>query len=591
MLVVVEPARWFYICCLVTIEINYLAPGEVDLSDILPSYRNSRDLEINKKFLIGADKEKILYNLRYGFRADWAPSMPSTFPTPPNFFNSPVAIQKCRARFDAEIRAGRMLGGVGWTSKHIENFFGRPFYTTPCGAVAKNNDPAGRIIHNYSYPSPRAGSVNSALINTSVEYISFKERVLLLDKVDWFIKADLKNGYRQLPLHPSDWHTQVYSLGPEEFFIDINMPFGKANSSKIFCEWTSTWRRSFQHHFQKHYSLPIALASYVDDFFGGPVRTGCLKSDKKTANLLITNLISVGEVTNTRMNPLKCLPPSRSMNILGIVFDSKRRLCTLPIKKVVKYLRRIKLLHQNRSCTPKELEKIIGNLVFAAWVFPFGTSFISHISYFLYNSKHKLICLDKYGLLACEVWELLLKKNAGLPFDFVLGRLPKQKNEWFADASTAFGYGGICGNYCFKISHKTWFSLAGPADWGDHEKLFIAYRELLAVLFAFHGFARLAPRCFIRVNSDNTNTVNWINKGRCSKKIGFLLLSAIQFYKAKYMLRVKAYHIKSEHNVSADALSRGITPQWLKRRGSRIRIDIKAILKLIDNPVIFWKTI
>ena len=156
-------------------------PGEVDLSQILPSYRGPRDLEINDKFLVGPNKGKILYNLQFGFRADWAPSMPPAFPTPPNFFNSPEAIAKCRARFDAEIRAGRMLGGVGWSAKDIRNFLGRSFYTTPCGAVPKNNDPAGRIIHNYSYPSKNAGSVNAALINTSVAHISFKERASLLN--------------------------------------------------------------------------------------------------------------------------------------------------------------------------------------------------------------------------------------------------------------------------------------------------------------------------------------------------------------------------------------------------------------------------
>ena len=96
--------------------------GEVDLSHILPSYRGPRDLEINDKFLVGPDKGIILYNLRFGFRADWAPSMPPAFPTPPNFFNSPAAISESRTRFDAEIRAGRMPGGVGWTAKYVENF-------------------------------------------------------------------------------------------------------------------------------------------------------------------------------------------------------------------------------------------------------------------------------------------------------------------------------------------------------------------------------------------------------------------------------------------------------------------------------------
>ena len=163
--------------------------------------------------------------------------------------------------------------------------------------------------------------------------------------------------------------------------------------------------------------------------------------------------------------------------------------------------------------------------------------------------------------------------------------------EWFADASPAYGYGGVCGNLFFKISHTTWSALLKITKGGTFQNLFIAYRELLAVLFAFHGFAKFAPSSYVRINSDNTNTVNWLNNGRCSKKVGFLLLSAIQFYKEKYMMRVKAYYIKSEHNTSADSLSRGRTPQWLKLRGSRVRINIKQILELVNNPVPNWKYI
>ena len=112
---------------------------------------------------------------------------------------------------------------------------GRSFYTVPCGAVPKKQDPFGRIIHDYSWPSAVRGSVNSALVNTSVEYISFVKRAEKLSKVNWFVKVDMKNGYRQLGVHPSEWFTQVYSLAENEFYIDLNMPFGKSNSSKVFC--------------------------------------------------------------------------------------------------------------------------------------------------------------------------------------------------------------------------------------------------------------------------------------------------------------------------------------------------------------------
>ena len=195
-----------------------------------------------------------------------------------------------------------MLGGVGWTRKKIENFLKKEVYVIPCGAVPKNGDKNGRIIHDYSYPHKNSLSVNSALVNTSVEYITFKQRVALLAQVDWYIKVDLKDGYRQLPVHPSDWHTQIYSLGPNEFYIDIAMPFGKANSARVFCQWTSAWCKSFKFHFQNHYAYPIALGVYMDDFFGGPIRSESLSRDLKRAFNLFQDLIFIGAVTKSLMN-------------------------------------------------------------------------------------------------------------------------------------------------------------------------------------------------------------------------------------------------------------------------------------------------
>ena len=162
---------------------------------------------INKLFLRTQEKNLILKNLQFGFRADWAPVMPPVGATPVNFLRGTEAIKKARARFTSEVEKGRMLGGVGWTREKVENFLKRKVYVVPCGAVPKNGEKNARIIHNYSHLHKNALSVNSALTNTSVEYITFKKRVALLAEVDWYIKADLKNGYRQLPVHPSNWYT------------------------------------------------------------------------------------------------------------------------------------------------------------------------------------------------------------------------------------------------------------------------------------------------------------------------------------------------------------------------------------------------
>ena len=76
-----------------------------------------------------------------------------------------------------------MLGGVGWTRQRVEDFLSEDVYAIPCGSVRKGDDPHGRIVHDYSYSTNANESINSALLENSVQYIAFAERVKALSKV------------------------------------------------------------------------------------------------------------------------------------------------------------------------------------------------------------------------------------------------------------------------------------------------------------------------------------------------------------------------------------------------------------------------
>ena len=58
-------------------------------------------------------------------------------------------------------------------------------------------------------------------------------------------------------------------LIPAEHYIDIAMPFGKANSSKLFCRWASLWLKSCIPRFNQQFTTTDTLGSYVDVAFGG----------------------------------------------------------------------------------------------------------------------------------------------------------------------------------------------------------------------------------------------------------------------------------------------------------------------------------
>ena len=187
------------------------------------------------------------------------------------------------------------------------------------------------------------------------------------------------------------------------------------------------------------------------------------------------------------------------------------------------------------------------------------------------------------------IWRIILSKNQGLSYNFILGRLPHAENEWFVDASSNFGCGGVCGYRYFMVDNSQIIRSKFLGQKIKFEDVSIAYRELLSVVIAFTYFSSLSPSSLIRINADNQNVIAWLKKGRCSKKLGYRLLSVIELMKLKYNLKISAKYIKSSANTSADMLFRGKTPKWLKHRGIKCDVIMQKIEKIFENPVMFWK--
>ena len=109
------------------------------------------------------------------------------------------------------------------------------------------------------------------------------------------------------------------------------------------------------------------LKSYVDDFFGGPIKTKeTEENDRSIAELFFEVLIAVGELTGTKMNRKKCHAPARIMEILGFIYDAIARSCRLSPQKKEKYINRIADVLLSPRVKFKNLEKLVGNLTYAA---------------------------------------------------------------------------------------------------------------------------------------------------------------------------------------------------------------------------------
>ena len=190
------------------------------------------------------------------------------------------------------------------------------------------------------------------------------------------------------------------------------------------------------------------------------------------------------------MNPKKCCPPARVMEILGFLYDAVAKRCRLSTKKQTKYINQINVVLESKQISVTNLEKLVGYLTYAAQVSPFGRPFLSVLSSKINPSiRSQSIAISPAMKNALVIQRMILTKNQGLSYDFILGHLPPAKNEWFIDASTNYGCGGIAGNSYFMLKNT---NIRNSKFFG-HEIKFddvkIAYRELLSGVIALRYFA------------------------------------------------------------------------------------------------------
>ena len=126
----------------------------------------------------------------------------------------------------------------------------------------------------------------------------------------------------------------------------------------------------------------------------------------------------------------KCHGPSQNLSILGMTFDANSKRITLPRKKQQKYLSTLREVLTKGHTSSKQLEKIVGYLVWASYAEPFGRPFISAVSNLISREKpNARIELRDSLETALKIWITILNRNEGVSFDYILNKMNKSKDE------------------------------------------------------------------------------------------------------------------------------------------------------------------
>ena len=449
--------------------------------------------------------------------------------------NHPSALanqEVVQQRITEEVAAGRLHGPLPQQLASL-------VHTSPMGLVPKaHQSNKWRLIVDLSHPS--GSSINDGIDPelSSVKYSSVDNAVsiiMALGKGAELVKLDIKDAYRIVPVHPSDYHL-LGILWEGKKYIDRALPFGLRSAPKIFSAVADliAWVLN-----QVGIKCQI---HYLDDF----LFIGAPGTDQAAQALTI-----VLETFNTLGIPVavhKTEGPTTALGFLGILIDTRTFELRLPSDKLARLQEMIRSWSGRRSCTKKELESLLGHLSHAAMVIRQGRTFLRELFPLLHVNRGptQFIRLNASARADLLWWRIFLKDWNGKSFFPVAA----PSVEVVSDASGAYGCGG------FSLPHG-WFQVEWPENW---HSIHIAAKELVPIVIAASIWGPAWRQRCVCFRTDNMSVVNVL--GSCTSKDPVLmhLIRCLIFYAALFRFQFVAEHIPGVINVAADAISRNNLP-------------------------------
>ena len=230
--------------------------------------------------------------------------------------------------------------------------------------------------------------------------------------------------------------------GPREHYIDLACPFGKTNSTLEFCPPVALFAKSVVARYSSQ-TIPRnpKLDSYVDDIFGGLRHDPSYEQACKFRRYICETGKSLTLSFNMELH--KTPLPAKRQVILGCLYDSVSQKVRTAEKKRKKYIKRITDLLKTSTTTVTTLQKLHGNLNYAAEVTPFGRPFLAPLTNAIAMADQEgHIPITEAMRAGLQIWLEILHRNRGSSYTFVLGKLPRGSHDIFVDASTEWGIGG-----------------------------------------------------------------------------------------------------------------------------------------------------
>ena len=468
------------------------------------------------------DLDFLLYGIQNGF------SIVDNVPC----FTSPVLCSNYRSALSNKIQVENNIKSEINNGNYVISKV-KPLIISALGCVPKDNGSV-RLIHDASMPVNHC--INSFVQEKSCSYMDLRHACKLIKPNDYLCKVDLKNAYRSVRIHESNFkltglHWQFEGDSEYTYFYDTKLPFGASKSPSIFQRLSSAVCRIMK-------LFNVVVISYLDDFL-------IIDDSYENCQNSLQQLLNILRLLGFHINYGKIVGPSQQLVFLGVLINTVDMTLSLPEDKLSEFSSLIHTFGNKRRATKRQLESLIGSLNWASQVIQGGRPFLRR----MIDLKNTLVSHSDKVLLNADFfadldwWKTFLKIfNGKTKF---LDDKPITSIQ--CDACTEGGGATFLGDFLY-INWKT--------DMLDVYPLYINQKEIIIIIVAIFRWASLLQNKRVIIYTDNMTAKSVINKMSSKNSSVMVYIRFLFFMQAYYNFSIFAVHIPGKVNVLADTISR-----------------------------------
>ena len=443
------------------------------------------------------------------------------------------------------------------------------YRVSPIGIATGKYSGKKRLIIDLSSPH---NSADHASIN---DLIDKEQCTLSYVKIDDAIKQicefgrgailckfDIQDAFKHCAIRKDQWHLFLVKW-EGMYYVMSRLPFGCRSSPKIFdylaqavC-WIAT----------NNYNIKFIL-HLLDDFL-------TIDMPHFSGEYTFSSMLYIFNSLNIPLSEKKLEGPCTCLEYLGIILDSDKMQCRLPLDKIERIMCFIKELLSKRSCTKRELLQLLGHMNFASRVILAGRAFVSY----LLSLASSVTELYHYVHLNYEckqdlfMWIEFLTNWNGVSLFYEKEFTSSCDIELYTDAASSAG---------FSVVYKThWISEKWPSEMPSiSENLAsMAFMELYPIVVAAYVFGKEWQAKKILFVCDNQSVISILRKGRSKCPHIMKLMRTLTWLALNNNFHFSSTYIESKKNVSADLLSR-----LQVRKFKELRPDVDQLATKCPSP-------